>query len=721
MEGISIIIPTYNEEDNVEELIERIWRSMAAFGVIYELIFVDDNSTDDTVGRINKFSGYLSVRTIIKDDSIKRGKAESLLIGFKDAKYDVVCMIDADLQYPPEEIPRMCKELEYFDIVVGNRKTRNDSSLIRKFASKTFRYVFGKLIFGLDCDVQSGLKVFKKEILVYLEISPTPWTFDLQFLHKSRNIGCTIGSLDIEFSERHGGIVKLKFFRSIFEIGLQALKLKLSALPPVFYSDKSQRKMMGNGVFYKGKKLITHTDMSHRHSALQTIVFYQKIFLAALVLTIITGFFMDWRTTITVLVIALTAAYFLDLLFNLFLIGRSFQKTPEIRISQKELKNIRDEDLPVYTIFCPLYRESKILPQFIEAISRIDWPQDKLEVQLLLEDDDRETIEAAKKMNLPPCFRIVVVPLGAPKTKPKACNYGLAQAGGEYVVIYDAEDIPDTDQLKKAFLAFQKEENKDIVCIQAQLNFYNPYQNILTRIFTAEYSLWFDLILPGLQSIEAPIPLGGTSNHFKADSLHLLKGWDPFNVTEDCDLGMRLSKMGYHTAVLDSTTMEEANSNFMNWMKQRSRWIKGYMQTYLVHMRNPQEFISDWKHPNIITFQLVVGSKVSSLFINPFMWSTTVAYFSFRSIIGPTIDSLFPPIVFYLAVICLVFGNFLYLYYYMIGCYKRKQWSIIVYVFFVPIYWLMMSIAAWMALYQIIFKPHYWEKTMHGLHLPIVK
>lgn len=721
MGGVSIIIPTYNEDANVEKLIKRVQCSFAKSRISYELIFVDDNSTDDTVGKINKFCNYLPVRTIVKDKRIKKGKAESLLIGFKNAAYDVICMIDADLQYPPEEILPMCRELKKFDIVVSNRNIRNDSSVSRKFASKMFRYVFGKVIFGLDCDVQSGLKVFKKEVLAYIEISSTPWTFDLQFLHKARNLGYTIGSFDIEFFERQGGNVKLNFLRSVFEIGLQAFKLKLTVLPPVLYSDETQDKMMGNGVFYKGEKLITHTDISHRHSALQTIVLHQKIVLAVLLLTIIAGFILDWRTTIILIVVLLTVVYFLDLLFNLFLIGRNFQKTPEIRISEKELKAIKDEDLPVYTIFCPLYKESKILPQFIEAISGMDWPKNKLEVQLLFEDDDRETIRVAEEMKLPDCFHIIVVPHGAPKTKPKACNYGLAHAKGEYVVIYDAEDIPDPKQLKKAFSAFQKEENKDIVCMQAQLNFYNPCQNILTRVFTAEYSLWFDLILPGLQSIGAPIPLGGTSNHFKADSLHLLKGWDPFNVTEDCDLGMRLCKMGYHTAVLDSTTMEEANSNLMNWMKQRSRWIKGYMQTYLVHMRNPKEFISDWKHPNIITFQLVVGGKVSSLFINPFMWSTTVTYFSFRSIIGSTVDSLFPPIVFYLAVICLVLGNFLYLYYYMIGCYKREQWGIVVYVFFVPIYWLMMSIAAWMALYQIIFKPHYWEKTVHGLHLPIIK
>jgi len=720
LKGVSIVVPTYNEENNVIELIKRIHRVFMTANIPYEIIFIDDNSTDDTVRNISEFGNSLPIRTIIKDKSIKKGKAESLLIGFEKAIYDSVCMIDADLQYAPEEILPMYKMLSWYDIVVANRKIRSDSSRIRILASKTFRYLFGKILFNFDCDVQSGLKIFKKEVINHIEITATPWTFDLQFLYKARDLAYTIGNFDIEFFERSSCSIKLNFLPTVFEVGSQACKLKLTSFPPTCFSDESQPKMMGNGITYKGNKFVTHTDVNQRHSAVQTVVPYQKIILILLLIVIVAGFYLDWRSTAIMVVATLSILYFIDLLFNLFLIVKSFQKTPDIKISEEEIRALNDEDLPIYTVFCPLYKESRILFQFIEAISKIDWPIDKLEVQLLLEEDDTETIDVAKNMNLPSCFRIVVVPHGMPKTKPKACNYGLAHAKGQYVVIYDAEDVPDADQLKKAYLAFQKNENKDIVCMQAKLNFYNPNQNILTRVFTAEYSLWFDLILIGLQSIKAPIPLGGTSNHFKTEDLHLLKGWDPFNVTEDCDLGIRLCKMGYQTAILDSTTMEEANSDFKNWMRQRSRWIKGYMQTYLIHMRNPKEFISDWKNPNIITFQLVVGGKVSSLFINPLMWLTTIAYFSFRSIIGPSIDSFFPPVIFYMAVTCLVFGNFLYLYYYMIGCYKREQWDIIVYVFLVPLYWLMMSVAAWIALYQIIFKPHYWEKTTHGLHLPTI-
>jgi glycosyltransferase involved in cell wall biosynthesis/O-antigen/teichoic acid export membrane protein len=310
----------------------------------------------------------------------------------------------------------------------------------------------------------------------------------------------------------------------------------------------------------------------------------------------------------------------------------------------------------------------------------------------------------------------VVVPHSYPKTKPKAMNYGLQYATGEYLVIYDAEDVPESAQLKKAVLAFKKLP-ENVVCVQAKLNFYNPNQNLLTRLFTAEYSLWFDLVLTGLQSLNGPIPLGGTSNHFRTKDLHLLKGWDAFNVTEDCDLGLRLFKRGYRTAIVESTTLEEANSDLRNWYNQRSRWIKGYIQTYLVHMRRPGEFFDDLKRPHVITFQLNVGGKILSMFINPIMWLITIVYFVFRSQVGPFIESFFPSFILYLGVFSFVVGNFLYLYYYLIGCAKRGQFGLIKYALLVPFYWLGMSVAAWRAVYEIMVKPHYWAKTVHGLHL----
>lgn len=472
----------------------------------------------------------------------------------------------------------------------------------------------------------------------------------------------------------------------------------------------------GHGFHHKGKSYVHHSGLHPSDTALFRLSTFQMILCLLFAIFVLFALFFNWHLTFVIVVTILTFVYFSDLLFNLFLIYRSFSRTPEITIADAEIDIIKDEYWPFYTILCPLYKEWEVLPQFVTAMSRLDYPKDKMQVMLVLEEDDVETITHAQKMHLPSFFEIQVVPHSLPKTKPKACNYALLKAKGEYVVIYDAEDVPDTKQLKKAVLAFD-EAPENTICIQAKLNFYNPHQNILTRIFTAEYSLWFDLVLTGLQSINAPIPLGGTSNHFRIADLDRLKRWDAFNVTEDCDLGIRLVKQGYQTAIIDSITLEEANSDLKNWLGQRTRWIKGYIQTYLVHTRTLHQFMKRWRNWHFITFQLVVGGKIMSMFINPFMWLITISYFVFRSTIGPMIESFYPAPVLYMAFFSLIFGNFLYLYYYMIGCYKRGYEDLVKYALFVPFYWLSMSLAAWLAVYELIVRPHHWSKTKHGLHL----
>ncbi len=479
------------------------------------------------------------------------------------------------------------------------------------------------------------------------------------------------------------------------------------------FSDLATR---GRGFIIDGKRTVHHSGLELQNSAAVSITAKQKLFILVSCLLSLLLLVLSWKVVVFALVCVLTAFYFLDLLFGLFLAHRSFSRNPEIQVSEAELIALRDEDLPTYTVFCPLYKEWQVLSQFVEAMQQLDYPKDKLQVMLQLEEDDAETVERARAMDLPKYFQIVVVPDAKPKTKPKAMNYGLRHATGDIITIYDAEDRPEASQLKKVVVAFRKLP-ENVVCVQGKLNFYNPQQNMLTRMFTAEYSLWFDLILPGLQSIGAPIPLGGTSNNFKRSVLHELQGWDAYNVTEDCDLGMRLSKAGYRTAIVDSTTLEEANSNYHNWYRQRSRWIKGYMQTYLVHMREPRKSIAEFGLRDFLLLQLTVGGKVLSMFINPFLWLITFAYFASRTVVAPIIEPFFPPAVLYVGVVSLIFGNFFYIYAYLIGLAKRREFRVMKFVFLVPLYWLGMSVSAWKALYELVVKPHYWQKTVHGLHL----
>ena len=710
---VSIIIPVLNEEGNIWSLVSRLDLTLRLAGLNYEMIFVDDNSTDQTREIIRNLAKNYPITLLTKKK--RRGKAFSLLMGFKEANYGIIAMIDGDLQYPPEAIPGMLERIEAgVDIVIGDRP-RKYLSLQRKAACLLYSFVFGKLIHNLNCDVQSGLKVFKKEILERFSLSPTEWTFDLEFLIKARNAGYRYESLPIEYSPRVWGYSKLNLLKATWEMAKIALKMKFFEPGPVPFSF-SQQQQKGLGFHYKGNEFLSLSPLPLTECAFFNFNSTQKIILMGILIAVLSSFWLNWHLTLQGGIVLLTLLYFADLLFNFFLILRSFLCSPELNISTQELLAVKNKNWPKYTIFCPLYKEWPVLSQFVQAIMALDYPKNKLQVLLLLEENDSQTIAEAKSLKLPSYFKILIVPHSQPKTKPKALNFGLPYAKGKYVVIYDAEDIPEPDQLKKAILAFRKADRRTI-CVQAKLNFYNPNQNIITKIFTAEYSLWFDLILPGLQSLKAPIPLGGTSNHFRRRDLKKIGGWDPFNVTEDCDLGIRLAKRGYRTAIFNSTTFEEANSKPLNWFRQRSRWIKGYIQTYAIHMRRPKDFHFNFQEPDILIFQLVVGGKVLSMFINPLMWLLTLAYFVCRPLVGPTIESFYPPPVMYLGTFCLIIGNFLYLYYYMIGCARRNYYYLIKYVFLVPLYWLAMSLAAWKALWEIFRKPHFWAKTTHGFHL----
>lgn len=469
-------------------------------------------------------------------------------------------------------------------------------------------------------------------------------------------------------------------------------------------------------VLLGNQKIAAFAPFQPAYSAFRTITGSQTAALTIIVLVWVLGVLVFQTRMLIVTMTGIIELYLGLILLNLVISLSTFLHSPEEQIDEAIIHALQDADWPPYTILCPLYQEAKVVPQFVQAMQDLSYPTDKLQILLLLEEDDAETRNVIQALSLPPHFKVVTVPEGSPRTKPKACNYGLMQATGQYIVIYDAEDIPEPFQLKKALLTFAN-HGSDLACVQAKLNFYNPHQNLLTRLFTAEYSLWFDLILPGLQRMGFSIPLGGTSNHFQTRTLRTLGGWDAFNVTEDCDLGLRLHRYNLKTVVLNSVTYEEANSQFRDWLRQRSRWVKGYMQSYLVHMRNPFRYLYSGSLGEFLSLQFMVGGKTAALFLNPLLWLLVGVYFLLHPVVGDAFESLFPQPLLYLGTLSLIFGNFFYYYLYLIACVKRKHYRLIKWTLFVPFYWIMMSVAAFIALFQLIRKPHYWEKTQHGLHL----
>jgi len=407
-----------------------------------------------------------------------------------------------------------------------------------------------------------------------------------------------------------------------------------------------------------------------------------------------------------------TVFYLVFTFYKFLLLRYSITKSSEIHITAEEIAQMAPGDLPVYSILAPMYREPESAQHLVDALAALDYPAGKKDVQLLVEEDDLVTRQAVGRIRLPEGFRVTVVPESHPRTKPKACNIGLAEARGKYLVIYDAEDRPERDQLLKAAAGFLRAES-DVICLQSKLNFYNPRQNILTRWFTAEYSTWFDLSLPGLSALRAVIPLGGTSNHFITAKLREMLGWDAYNVTEDCDLGVRIYRLGFRSRMLNTTTWEEACSSLRFWIRQRTRWLKGYMQTYLVHMRRPMDLYKEVGLMNTIHFQLLIGGIVFSFLINPFFWSLALLWFLVRL---EFLTVLFPGPVFVMGAMCLFVGNFGFAYASAVGCYKRGYYDLVKYALISPLFWIMMSYSGWRAFVQFFSDPFYWEKTKHGLH-----
>jgi cellulose synthase/poly-beta-1,6-N-acetylglucosamine synthase-like glycosyltransferase len=437
----------------------------------------------------------------------------------------------------------------------------------------------------------------------------------------------------------------------------------------------------------------------------------------------------DYKIAFAVLNLMICAFYAAIVGHKCLCVLLSITIRPELKIDPETIRHLPADEWPVYTVLVPLHREERIVAQILDSLARLDYPPEKLDVKILLEEYDLPTRTAVARVTLPPYCSLVVVPRGFPQTKPRACNWGLAQARGRYVVIYDAEDRPDPDQLRKAVTAFRNLP-AEVACLQCKLNYYNADQNILTRFFTLEYTVWFDLFLPGLHALDAPIPLGGTSNHFRTDTLRALGGWDPYNVAEDCDLGVRLARIGYKTKVLDSTTWEEANSCLWNWLRQRSRWVKGYIQTHLVHTRTWRDALRFRSVKDHVSFMLTVGGSSLVLLANPVYWLALIvwlarpwrlAYFDFTDA-TMTQYSFWSKVswVFCGATAMLIAANFAFIVFNIVACRRRNLWRFLPYACAAPLYWLLMSVGAWRGAAQLLYKPFYWEKTHHGL-APVAK
>ena len=380
---------------------------------------------------------------------------------------------------------------------------------------------------------------------------------------------------------------------------------------------------------------------------------------------------------------------------------------------KRPVPRLKEAELPRYTVLVAMYREARVLPDLVAALEALDYPPAKLDIKLVLEEVDAETIEAARALHLPPYFEVVIVPDGAPRTKPRALNYALQFATGDYLVIYDAEDRPDPDQLRKAAGRF-RDAPREVVCLQARLTFDNASENWLSKQFAIEYASLFGGILPMLDAARLPLPLGGTSNHFRIGILRRIGAWDPHNVTEDADLGIRLYRRGFRAEVLDSTIYEEAACQPGNWLRQRTRWLKGWVQTYGVHMRQPFRLARELGLSGFLAFQGHFAGIIIAALVYPLSYAIILHDAALGLIFQPA-ESTFGHQLGMIAVFNLAAGYTASLALGFFALRGKRARGLVPQLVFIPVYWLLISAAAYRAVYQLVKAPHYWEKTEHGL------
>lgn len=413
------------------------------------------------------------------------------------------------------------------------------------------------------------------------------------------------------------------------------------------------------------------------------------------------------RETLTVISLFLSLLFVLAIALRLFAsMSRSSRNGGALA-----LRPTQDADLPVYSVLVPLFREEAILPHLAEGLAQLDYPAAKLDIKIIMESVDAGTIAAAASAGFGGNVDFIIVPDGQPRTKPKALNYALEFATGELVVVFDAEDRPEPDQLRKAAAIFAHAP-PELVCLQARLDYYNARQNWLTRQFTIEYASLFRGLLPFFSKERLPLPLGGTSNHFRMAVLRDLGGWDPYNVTEDADLGVRLCREGKRAEMLDSTTYEEAACEAGIWLRQRTRWLKGWMQTYGVHMRSPRTLYRGLGARGFLVFQAYFAGIILSALCHPVFYAI-LCYDTLAGTIGTVHGA--PGLLYILGAVNMICG---YVAAGMIGwtgLRRAGKLYLAPHLLFIPVYWILISAAAYRAVWQLIRSPFYWEKTPHGL------
>lgn len=475
----------------------------------------------------------------------------------------------------------------------------------------------------------------------------------------------------------------------------------------------------------------TFSDVPGTRDARQRLMPWQSLFLLILGVLIVWALCSPPSPQKTFIIGSWITLYTFNNLYRYWLAIQSMLAERAGETVPPQAPPLADEALPTYSILLPLRHEAPVVPQLIQSIRALDYPPEKLQVLCLLRQDDIETLAALARCGLTengqipekqtgtPSIQILLLPSELPVgTKPAACNWGLKHATGECLVIYDAEDIPEPKQLRDAASALDALP-ADVVCVQSSKKVYNGATNWLTRLYELEALTWHRLQLPGVMAREKMAPLHGSGVHFRTRVLRELNGWDFYNVAEDCDLGVRLARHGYRIVPIASLTGEEAPTTLSGWMGQRTRWNKGYVQSFLVHTRNPFRLLRELGFRRTLSFVTLTGITFLNLLIGLPTWLGALAWGAIHKLRAGGIFTTMhnapeatrdAALLIGSAIVLLLMAALLQ----AAGAIAARQWKLVPYGLLVPLYWILLGIAVWRSLWQLLFRPFGWEKTAHG-------
>ena len=406
--------------------------------------------------------------------------------------------------------------------------------------------------------------------------------------------------------------------------------------------------------------------------------------------------------------IILTTVFTFNILAFIFFIYKVCSIVIGYRNDQDPEKMVElSEDLPTYCILLPMRNEPlAVSKELFKSLDKINYPKSKLDIVILIDEDD-DFLDHYSALNLPNHYRLEIAEDCFPKTKPKVCNMGLYSTDAEYIVIYDAEDKPDPNQLLKVLYKFK---NKAVECVQCQLHYMNENPSMISRFFNLEYLLHWRIMSWGIKRMQgkiAVIPLGGTSQHLRTSTLKQLGGWDSYNVTEDCDLGIKLSRMGKSIVLSESTTVEFAVDKVWAWIKQRTRWQMGFIMTYMNHSKDLISLIKDLGIYRFIHFLiLTIGSVLNPLIALPLF----LIYFSYYAFGWFSIAAEYSG-VFALGWITLIGNILLITISGIVASFRYDNSRYILVAIISYLYHLLSIVSAYRAVWKYIFDPYTWEKT----------